>query len=166
MRKIAFLRAINVGGHTVKMAVLKELFEELGCENVETFIASGNVLFDGQQTEKQIEAHLEKRLGYEVATFLRTPAEVERIAARRSPGKGEMLYVGFLKGKGSASDLEPFQSDEERLEVHGHELYWLSQTSLGRSKLSGAKLEKVLGPLTLRNWTTVNKLSSRARGAR
>ena len=45
-RYIAFLRAINVGGHTVKMAELKRLFEALGFTNVETFIASGNVIFD------------------------------------------------------------------------------------------------------------------------
>jgi len=163
MRKIAFLRAINVGGHTVKMAVLKELFEELGGENVETFIASGNVLFDGSLTEKKIEAHLEKALGYAVATFLRTPAELEKIAAHREPAKGEMLYVGFLKEKGSAKALEPLQSENDQLELHGHELYWLCRTSLGKSKLTGARLEKALGPLTLRNWTTVNKLAQRNR---
>lgn len=164
MRQIAFLRAINVGGHTVKMAALKELFEQLGGENVETFIASGNVLFDGKLTEPKIEAHLEKALGYAVATFLRTPAELEKIAAHREPGDGEKLYIGFLKKKGSAQALEPFQGDDDELEAHGHELYWLCRTSLSQSPVSGARLEKALGEMTLRNWTTVRKLSARARG--
>ncbi len=43
---VALLRAINVGGHTVKMDHLRRLFEALGFTNVETFIASGNVIFD------------------------------------------------------------------------------------------------------------------------
>jgi uncharacterized protein (DUF1697 family) len=42
---VAFLRAINVGGHTVKMDHLRRLFEALGFTNVETFIASSDVVF-------------------------------------------------------------------------------------------------------------------------
>ena len=65
-RYIAFLRAINVGGHNVKMTQLRTLFEELECSNVETFIASGNVIFNSpstnvQQIERQIERHLISR---------------------------------------------------------------------------------------------------------
>ena len=83
-RYIAFLRAINVGGHTVKMDALRVLFESLGFINVETFIASGNVLFetpdgDPQEMETKIEACLRSALGYEVATFIRTRAELAAI---------------------------------------------------------------------------------------
>jgi len=71
---VAFLRAINVGGHTVKMDHLRGLFEALSFSNVETFIASGNVIFDtkskDQQTlERKIEKHLRETLGYAVTTF-------------------------------------------------------------------------------------------------
>jgi uncharacterized protein (DUF1697 family) len=45
-RYIALLRAINVGGHLVKMDALRRHFEELGFDPVETFIASGNVMFE------------------------------------------------------------------------------------------------------------------------
>ena len=74
---IAFLRAINVGGRTVKMDRLRGLFEQVGYADVETFIASGNVIFrspaeDTQALERQIEAHLAASLGYEVAAFVRT----------------------------------------------------------------------------------------------
>ena len=158
MRQIAFLRAINVGGHTVKMARLKELFEELGAENVETFIASGNVLFDGLLTEKQIEDHLEKALGYAVATFLRTPAQLEKITAK--PEKDGQLYIGFLKKVAAKDALEPFEDEDTRFEVHGHEFYWFSKTGMGRSKITGAKLEKALGgPTTMRSITTVTKIA-------
>ena len=74
---IALLRAINVGGHTVKMDYLKKLFEKIGFVNVETFIASGNVYFEtklkNQKSIRQtIEKKLEKELGYKVATYIRT----------------------------------------------------------------------------------------------
>ena len=44
---VALLRGINVGGRNVKMDRLREIFESLGFSNVETFIASGNVIFVG-----------------------------------------------------------------------------------------------------------------------
>jgi uncharacterized protein (DUF1697 family) len=76
---VAFLRAINVGGHLVKMDELRGLFEALGFTNVETFIASGNVIFDSKATnvkslERKIEKHLEASLGYAVTTFIRSVA--------------------------------------------------------------------------------------------
>src|SRR5580765_8114539 len=88
-RLVAFLRAINVGGHTVEMVKLKKLFEQLAFSGVETFIASGNVIFDAPKAtpaalEKKIAAHLEKALGYEVGTFLRTPVELAAVLAHRA----------------------------------------------------------------------------------
>jgi uncharacterized protein (DUF1697 family) len=70
-RYVAFLRAINVGGHIVKMDALRRHFASLGFDDVETFIASGNVIFQSRSTaaaalERRIEACLEERLGYEV----------------------------------------------------------------------------------------------------
>ena len=86
-RHIAFLRAINVGGHTVKMDLLCRLFEELGLKDVETFIASGNVIFrspaKSASLEVKVERHLRQALGYEVATFIRNEAEIAAVAAYR-----------------------------------------------------------------------------------
>ena len=84
-RYIAFLRAINVGGRTVKMDRLRELFEAMKFTDVSTFIASGNVVFnapgkDPVVLETRIEKHLQQSLGYEVATFLRTPSELATMA--------------------------------------------------------------------------------------
>jgi uncharacterized protein (DUF1697 family) len=85
-RYVAFLRAINVGGHTVKMEALRRLFEGLRFAAVSTFIASGNVVFETDEgdpvaLEQLIERALHVALGYEVATFLRTDAEVALVAA-------------------------------------------------------------------------------------
>ena len=84
-RSIAFLRAINVGGHTVKMDDLRTLFATLDFSNVETFIASGNVIFETPKEnaatlERRIEQHLQQALGYHVATFIRSASEVAATA--------------------------------------------------------------------------------------
>src|SRR6267142_2212313 len=102
---VAFLRAINVGGHVVKMDQLRSSFTELGFANVETFIASGNVIFDSkskntQALERKIEKHLQAVLGYAVATFVRSIAEVGEIADYK-PFAGRDIendgfYIGFL----------------------------------------------------------------------
>ena len=107
---IAFLRAINVGGHTVKMDRLRQLFEALKLGNVETFIASGNVIFDfpakdARALELKIESHLKESLGYAVSTFLRTPEEIARVAAYQpfpAPPEYSTLFVGFLASSPSA----------------------------------------------------------------
>ncbi|MEU9126677.1 DUF1697 domain-containing protein [Kitasatospora sp. NPDC048540] len=83
---IAFLRAINVGGRTVKMERLRELFAELGLERVRSYIQSGNVFFDTEETDRaaltrRIEEHLASALGYPVPAMVRTVAEVEELVA-------------------------------------------------------------------------------------
>src|SRR4051794_27306542 len=113
-RYIAFLRAINVGGHTVKMDQLRTLFEQLQFSKVETFIASGNVIFDSpatdvQQIEQQIERHLQAALGYAVATFIRSAAELAAAAAYQPFTPAELaaesssLYVAFLRAAPSGA---------------------------------------------------------------
>jgi len=81
---IALLRGINVGGHTVKMERLRELFEELGLTNVRSYIQTGNIFFETEETDRallteSIERHLHQALGYEVLTFLRTIEELEQL---------------------------------------------------------------------------------------
>lgn len=79
---IAFLRGINVGGHNVKMEDLRDHFTELGFSNVRSYIQTGNIFFETQDTlahalSRTIEKHLESKLGYEVPTFVRTIPELE-----------------------------------------------------------------------------------------
>jgi uncharacterized protein (DUF1697 family) len=170
-RVVAFLRAINVGGHTVEMARLKKLFEELSLTGVETFIASGNVIFDAPggapaSLEKKIAAHLEKSLGYEVVTFVRTPAELAATLAHRAFPKeraGSTLHIGFLGSPASAAakkQVLALTSDIDDFALHGRELYWRCAGRFSDSVVSGPKLEKALGqPTTMRKHTTVEKLA-------
>ncbi|MEO5898201.1 MAG: DUF1697 domain-containing protein [Vicinamibacterales bacterium] len=166
---VAFLRAINVGGRTVKMDHLKQIFEALPIKNVSTFIASGNVLFETPAAaihlEASIELQLRKHLGYPVATFIRTIPELQKVAAHE-PFAGEegTVYVAFLKTRPSIEaqrTLSGFNSEVDRFHVHGREAYWLAKAGFSGSSFTGAKLEKTLGPATARNITTVRKLAAR-----
>jgi len=171
---VALLRAINVGGHTVKMDRLRRLFEELGFKNVETFIASGNVIFDSpsrtpQALERRIERHLHEALGYEVATFLRSPADIAAIADHEAfpPSEVEkcMLYIGFTGSTPADAAREKLIRSRtlvDEFHVNNREVYWLCRKSFSESDFSGAKIEKTLGmPLTIRNVTTVRRLAAR-----
>lgn len=170
-RQIAFLRAINVGGHVVKMDRLRELFRELGLANVQTFIASGNVIFDTGEREmpaleQRIAGHLERRLGYPVATFIRSPAQLAAIAAHiafpSAVEEAHGLYIGFLAERPDADAilaLMAFRNETDDFQVHDREVYWLCRTRSSESSFSGGRLEKCLGmPVTIRNITSVQRL--------
>ena len=173
---VAFLRAINVGGHTVKMDHLRRLFEAMQFSNVETFIASGNVIFDSTSTsttalEKKIEGHLHQTLGYEVRTFIRSTAEVAAVASYKPFAKaalnaeGVSLYIAFLAGAPASQatqKLLALTNNVDDFQVWGREAYWLRRTRMGESKFSGALLEKALGmKATIRNSTTVTKIAAK-----
>lgn len=170
---IAFLRAINVGGHVLKMDQLRQHFAAMGFANVETFIASGNVIFESRSKnpsalQGKIENYLAKSLGYEVATFVRTFDELERITEYRPFSEAELnaqgntLYVGFIAdipGKAAAQTVEVLATDVDDLKISGREVYWLCRTSFSDSKISGALLEKALGmKVTFRNINTIRRL--------
>ena len=173
-RYVAFLRAINVGGRVVTMAALRETFEKMGFSNVDTFIASGNVIFSSRSTdsaalERKIEQALLKALGYEVSTFLRTPAEVAAVARQDAfPAarvKTSMLYVGFLAAPlpaAARSVLKNLETDIDRFHVSRREIYWLCAKSQGESKISNAVLERALKTRsTFRGINTVVRLAAR-----
>ena len=172
-RYIAFLRAINVGGHTVKMDVLRQVFESLSLQNVETFIASGNVIFDapaGEATlwEAEIAATLQRTLGYEVCTFIRSDADLVKISKyipfdnmRLSKG-GDTLHVGFVGGslpKVARERLLEHGDKVDGFHVKGREIYWLRRRKEGESKFTNTTLERAIKtPVTMRNINTVQRL--------
>ena len=174
-RTIAFLRAINVGGHTVKMDALRRHFESLGFSNVETFIASGNVIFESssensKSLETRIENKLRDALGYEVVTFLRTDAELAEVADYKPFRKPDLeaaaaLNVAFLKeplDDASTKKLMSLKTEIDDFHVHGREVYWLCRKKQSESMFSNAALEKALGvKSTLRGVNTIQKMAAK-----
>jgi uncharacterized protein (DUF1697 family) len=168
-RYVAFLRAINVGGHVVKMHDLRRHCEALGLAGVETFIQSGNLVFESAARasglERLVEEGLAAALGYPVATFVRTTHELAEVASHRpfgDPEGGARIYVGFLRrapDAGARDRVEAMSGETDELRFAGRELYWLCRVPTLESKVSGALVEKMLGgPMTVRNTTTVRRM--------
>ena len=176
-RYIAFLRAINVGGHTVKMETLRDLFAGLGFAGVETFIASGNVIFESKSArtgalEKQIGKRLEAALGYAVAVFLRTDAELAAISAYQPFNPSALktapaLNIALLTGPLSASAQEALMTLKTAIDdfhVHGREVYWLCRKKQSESTFSNAVFERTIrAQATFRSASTVAKLAAKYR---
>lgn len=173
---VAFLRAINVGGHIVKMGHLRQLFEALGFSNVETFIASGNVVFDSNSKntktlERKIESLLQESLGYQVATFIRSTSELANIAKYKPfdesklNADGNVLYIIFTAERlstESTRNLRTFSTEADDFQANGREVYWFSRKKISESKVSGAQLERAMGmPGTMRNANTVKRLATK-----
>jgi len=171
---VAFLRAINVGGNTiVKMDALRTQFESLGYENVQTYIQSGNVIFETEEKdavalEDRIERQLEKGLGKSIQLFVRTMREIESIAKKPpfSPKENETLHIVFLKskpGKKGEQALVSFISEADDFNIKGREVYNL-RYDRGKSIFSNNFIEKTLGIAgTTRNLNTIQKIVEKYR---
>src|SRR5690349_10681340 len=84
-RMVALLRAVNVGGRKLPMAELRALCEEIGWEDVATYIQSGNVVFatagQAEAIEQRLEEAIAKRFGLDVPVIVRSAAEWAKLAA-------------------------------------------------------------------------------------
>jgi uncharacterized protein (DUF1697 family) len=172
VRYVAFLRGINLGKRRLPMSRLKALFQDLRFEEVETFIASGNVLFTSEMTDRakleaHIAAHLESSLGYRVDTFVRTAAEVVAIGKARvfeeETEPGIIVHVGFLHEKMPPEVATKFcaiRSAADELRSRGREYYWLCRGRTSDSKIwtSPAMKSLRLPTSSMRNLTSVRKL--------
>lgn len=154
------------------MPTLKKLFESMGFTSVETFIASGNVIFetgrrDPRKIEQLISSKLLDALGYEVHAFVRTRDELAAVEAFKPfpPGKTEnavAYHIGFGTGPYGTShkkSIAGLQTATDDLRAEGNEIYWACATRSSDSKVSGAAIEKSLGGrTTMRNINTVRRL--------
>jgi uncharacterized protein (DUF1697 family) len=173
MRYVALLRGINLGGNVmIKMEDLRKAFEDLGFENVKTYINSGNVAFDTRKTAESrlvdgIESAVEMLVGRQVAVMVRSQKDIERIL-KNNPFDGQYeshknMHVLFLKEKMPKEKEEQLQASAlpgERYEVCEREIYNLLPQGVAGSLLTKGFFEKKPRvPYTGRNWRTVEKLA-------
>ena len=173
MRYIALLRGINVGGNTmIKMAELKSSFENLGFENVVTYINSGNIAFDSQKTApdklcSKIENAIRKDFGKEIPVMVREQGMIADVLSN-NPFDGayethKQMHVLFMKEKmpnDKELQLKAAETPNEKFEVRGLEIYALLKEGVADSVLGKGFIDKKLKvPVTARNWRTVQKLS-------
>ena len=166
---VALLRGINVGGKAmVSMANLREVCTAVGCEDVVTYIQSGNVVLRSPLRPPKLKAALAaaiaERFGFEPAVMIRTAKELAAVVDR-NPFAGadeKHLHVGFLHAAPDATTAECLGAIDcapEELAAVGSEVYLHLPNGMGRAALP-AKMERCLRktPVTVRNWRTVTKL--------
>jgi uncharacterized protein (DUF1697 family) len=171
-RYVALLRGINVGGNNlIKMAALKSCLEAHGLDNVATFIASGNVLFDSKAAARtlvdEIEALLSKTFRYQASIVLRSEKQLRAVVEQAPAGFGRQpdkyrYNVFFLKEPlkaAAAAGSVPTRQGIDEVEAGPGVLY----VSMLISKASQSRLSKVISSpiyprLTIRNWNTTTKL--------
>ncbi len=174
---ISMLRAVNVGGHNkIKMDALRALYESLKLRDAQTYVQSGNVIFrtdemDIARLARRIEDGIERKFGFRPEVILRTAAEMREVIARNpfakrrgiEPGKLLVSFLTSVPGEEARERVRQMKCDPEELWVEGRELYIYFPNGMGRSKLSGAALEKTLKtPATGRNWNSVTKMMEMA----
>jgi len=165
---IGLLRGINVGGnHKIKMAELKACLEAIGLRRVQTYIQSGNLVFESEEAEKELrrkmERELERRFGFPVPVMLRTAGELAGVAARNpySPDEleeGWSVHVLFFAEPIAPEQIAALPETDiapDEFRAYGREIY-----QLYRRRMSDSKLPVMLGKKggTDRNWNTVAKL--------
>jgi len=166
------LRGVNVGGNNkLPMKALAALCEAQGCKGVQTYIQSGNVVFQaGPRVAKgfaaALKAEIKKEMGFDTAVILRTTAEL-RTAAGNNPFftpkvDTKFLHVMFLAAEPNLTDvvkLNPACEGGDAFSLRGKEIYLYLPNGGGRSKMASYRYDKVLGmACSTRNWQTVQKL--------
>lgn len=174
MSHVALLRGINVGGkNELPMAALRACFEALGCEDVRTYIQSGNVVFRAPSAlglADAVTARLRERHGLEVPVILRS-ADALVQARDACPFRSEAprsRHVMFLSARPPAAKVEaldPDRSPGDRFAVLGREIFLCCPNGVGRTKLTNAWFDRQLGVVsTARNWRTLETLIEMALG--
>ena len=168
---VALLRGINVGGkNKVQMGELRSLFEDLGYDNVRSYLQSGNVVFDSGSSSKRLSAEIEdavsKIFGIKLSVLIRTQRELKDIVEGNPfSTKGDhptSLHVMFLADRSSSQAVKGLDLDRsppDEFKVRGREIYLWYPKGSGRSKLTIDYFERALGTrATARNWNTVVRL--------
>jgi uncharacterized protein (DUF1697 family) len=175
-RYVAFLRGMNLGNRRIKNPELVAHFEAMGLGDVATFRASGNVVFvdpAGEAESKlreRVEAELDKRLGYDVAVFLRSAAEVAAIAAREpfdakaiaaSQGKPQVILLGRKPSAKAGKALAEIAPAGDLMVLEGRELHWLPTVGLSETELDTKALDAALGKGTTRTAGTIGQIAAK-----
>jgi uncharacterized protein (DUF1697 family) len=174
-RHVAFLRAINVGGRRASRDQLTTCLESLGFENVATFRASGNLIFDAPpQSEtaltKRIDDALTASLGYDVRAFLRTAAAVRAIAAHdpfprkvveASGGKLQVALLGKAPPEAVRDEVLSMATDDDRLTIAGTELYWLPSGGQMQTGLNLRAIDSLVGQNTRRTKNMIGEIAEK-----
>ena len=167
-RYAALLRGVNVGGkNKLPMADLRDIFAQAGCEAVQTYIQSGNVVFEAEpnlaeRVPEIVSLAIREQFGFETAVVVRSGEELGQVAASNpfdTSGDPRFLQVAFLEDTPSAeavSRLDPERSPPDAFIVRGRNVYLHYPNGVAGSRLTNEYLAAQLQTgSTMRNWRTV-----------
>lgn len=174
-RYAAFLRGINIGGNKkVPMADLKKMLEKICFRNVQTILASGNVVFDSieknpEAIKEKIEKQIEETFGFQVKTIVHSMNYIKKLMDD-DPFKGievtkeTRLYVTFLSHKPKSTFKAPYQSTDKLfriLKATDDALFSVLLVKDARSVDTMNFIDKEFGKeVTTRNWNTIVKVAA------
>lgn len=172
---ISILRGINVGGSKkIKMDLLRQMFVNMGFLQVQSYIQSGNLIFqtndvDKRLLEENIASGILTNFGYEVPVIVLKAEEMKNII-QKNPFVGDetkdvsFLHVTFLSSvpeKTSFENLKTANYGVDEFELIEKAIYLYCPAGYGNTKLTNTFFENKLKLIaTTRNWKTVNELSS------
>jgi uncharacterized protein (DUF1697 family) len=172
------LRAVNVGGRSLKMADLVSLASELGYAHPRTLLQSGNLVFETTEAldatlERRLEAEAQARFGFPIDIIVRT-AEAWRSliannpfpdAAHADPSHCLAMPLKTPPPPGALEALRAAIKGPEKAALVGRDAYLVYPNGIGRSKLTIQVIERHLQTRgTARNWNTTLKLAAMAAG--
>lgn len=152
------------------MPELRTALEEDGFENVQTYVASGNVVLSTplstDQVAKRIAKLIAEHFKLEIEVVVRTRAELANVVKRNplgdvvvEPKRYQVTFLADKPPKDVKEKLEALRAEPERFVVSGREIYGWHPDGVGRSKLAAALGGRGLSvTATSRNWTTVTTL--------
>jgi uncharacterized protein (DUF1697 family) len=167
---ITLLRGINVGGHKlIKMAELKDILFSAGFRNVQTYIQSGNVVFESDETavseiELNIRLGIKGKYGFDVEVMVREVDEFRKIVATNPfpEAEGNKLYVTFFQETPTNipyEELDKVKSESEVYLFQAQIMFLYCPEGYGQTNISNAFIEKKLKTVaTTRNMNTIVKL--------
>ncbi|HVA11223.1 MAG TPA: DUF1697 domain-containing protein [Candidatus Dormibacteraeota bacterium] len=169
---VALLRGINVGGKAkVEMSRLKGVFEQLGYNNVVTYINSGNVIFESlsgsrQKIAKDIDDALESKFGFNIKVILRTHKELGNLVMQipdtwvnNDVMKCDVMFLMEEIDNPAILKRIPHNPQAEDVIYLPGAVVW----RIDRSKIRQGQVLKITGSdihkrLTVRNPNTVRKI--------
>jgi uncharacterized protein (DUF1697 family) len=179
MKMVALLRGINVGGNRkISMPELCAVATKLGFTDVQSYIQSGNLVFSASRATKPtqvavlLENAIEKNYGFRVDVIVRTASQWTEYSARApfpsaAKTRPSLLLLGLSKlslSSDTAAKLGERALHGEKIKVVGDAIWVDYATSVGKSKLTPAWLDKAAGSsVTMRNWNTVLKVDGMLR---
>ena len=171
---ISFLRGINMTGHnSMKMSDLLQLYIELGFQDVETFIQSGNVIFRStlenpeHSTADKIEKSITQRFGYDVRVMIRNIEELRVVYSSNpftsegkfDPARTAAIFLHDVPSEAQIQKVIKADYPPDKFKIIGKEIFIFCPNGFGRSKIYTNFFENKMGVTgTARNWKTMTTI--------